>query len=329
MTDVSVALCTHNGSKFIHEQIRSICLQSHPPVEIVLSDDASTDDCVTVAQRVLEECLVELPGRHIALDVIENIPALGVTRNFDQATRRCRSDLIALCDQDDIWHPHRLRRMCAEFERRPDLILLHTDARLVDAQRHDLGESLFHALEVERFELAYIHEGRAFDAFLRRNLVTGATAMLRRSLLDSASPFPGEWLHDEWLAMIAAAVGGVDVLEEETIDYRQHGGNHIGARRDTFVEKVRKAFAARGNKHAQRTLKVEILLDRLLELADKIDAAAVDKVHSKLDHQRFRSQLPAHRVARLLPVVREVLTGRYERFGRGARGIVRDLFESV
>ena len=38
---VSVALCTHNGARYIGEQIRSICLQTQPPSEIILSDDAS------------------------------------------------------------------------------------------------------------------------------------------------------------------------------------------------------------------------------------------------------------------------------------------------
>ena len=41
--EVSVALCTHNGARFLREQVRSICLQTLPPVEIVLSDDASGD----------------------------------------------------------------------------------------------------------------------------------------------------------------------------------------------------------------------------------------------------------------------------------------------
>ena len=40
MSSVSVALCTHNGARFLEEQIRSICAQTLPPDEVVLSDDA-------------------------------------------------------------------------------------------------------------------------------------------------------------------------------------------------------------------------------------------------------------------------------------------------
>lgn len=326
---ISVALCTYNGARFIREQVRSICLQTRPPMEIVLSDDASSDGCVELARRTVDECAAERPRQAVALRVLQNATALRVTKNFEQAVRACDGELVALSDQDDVWRPERLERMAAEFERRTDLLLLHTDARLVAGDREDLGQSLFHALEVKPFELGWIHDGKAFDVFLRRNLVTGATTVFRRSLLDYAVPFPVQWLHDEWLAIIAAAVGRVDLLEDELIEYRQHESNQIGARRDSFLDKVRKALASRGDTHVQRALKAEILLTRLQELGDMVAPATIEKVRSKLEHQRFRAALPAGRLARCVPVLREATTGRYNKFGRGARGVVRDLFESV
>lgn len=328
-TLISVALCTHNGARFIGEQIQSICRQSLPPCEIVLSDDASKDGCVDVAREALAHCLRDLPGLGIRMHVLENVQPLGVTRNFSQAMLHCQGDFVSLCDQDDVWHPERLRRMMRVFKGRPALLMLHTDARLVNAERQPLGESLFHALEVKPQELERIHDGCAFTVFLRRNLVTGATAMFRRSLLADAAPIPVEWLHDEWLAIIAAAVGEVDVLEEELIDYRQHDGNQIGARRDTFTRKVQMALASRGLTHQRRAVKAELLLTHLLRLGDRVAGATVDDTRSKLAHQRFRAQLPANRLARIVPVVREALSGRYDRFGRGTQGVVRDLCESA
>lgn len=327
---ISVALCTHNGARFLREQVRSIGLQSLPPAEIVLSDDASCDGSVSTVRAALDECKRERPGLAIELRIFQNAPALRVTKNFEQAARACRGDLIALCDQDDVWHADRLRRLAAPFVQRPGLLLLHSDARLVDVRGVSLGGSLFHALEVQRFELAWIHGGKAFEVFLRRNLVTGATTMFRRALLAHAVPFPVEWVHDEWLAIIAAAVGDVDVIEEALIDYRQHDANQIGARRDSFAGKVRKALSSRGTTHLQRAIKAELLLARLLSLpSGSVTPGTIEQVRSKLEHQHFRAALPARRWARIRPVLREALRGRYQKFGRGARGVVRDLFESV
>jgi len=326
---VSVALCTHNGAQFLREQVRSICLQSLPPVEIVLSDDASTDGSVDVVRAIVAECAAERPEHPVALRIFENRPALRVVKNFEQAIGACTSELIALSDQDDVWLPDRLAQMVPLFESDPKLLLLHTDANLVDAERRSLGHSLFHALEVTPSEIERIHGGNAFDVFLRRNLVTGATTVFRRSLLEHAMPLPVEWVHDEWLGIIASAIGRVDVLEQPLIDYRQHSSNQIGARRDTFAGKVRKALASRGNTHVERAAKAELLLARLQKFAGAVSPEILEKVRSKIEHQRFRAALPASRIARCLPIFREAMTGRYDKFGRGFRGVVRDLFESV
>jgi len=329
---VSVALCTYNGERFVREQVRSICLQTRPPMEIVLSDDASRDACVEVARATVEECLRERPGLAIALRVIVNPVGLRVVKNFEQAVRACGGTLIALSDQDDAWVPERLERLVAEFERRPELRLLHSDARLVDAEGAPLGGTLFHAIEVTAGELERMHAGQAFDVLLRRNIVTGATTVFHRELLDAVLPFPVEWVHDEWIATVASAFARIDTVEAQLIDYRQHGGNQIGARRDTFMEKVRKALASRGTTHVERARKAELLLERLEQVARAgrpVTADTLDKLRGKIVHQRFRTQLPASRWARVLPILREARTGRYDRFGRGFRGVVRDLFESV
>jgi hypothetical protein len=279
-----------------------------------------------LAQEVLAACLAQRPGVTIVLRVLLNRPALRVTKNFEQAALACRGDLIALCDQDDIWHPDRLRQMAAVFTRRPELRLLHTNARLIDGDGVPLGSTLFQALEVKPFELAWIHGGRALDVLLRRNLVTGATTMFRRSLLEQAAPFPAEWLHDEWLAAIAAVTGKVDVLEEPLIDYRQHASNEVGARRPTLLQNVRRAFAPRGDKQRQRFRRAERLLERLKVLGAPQEL--LEKAYAKVEHQRFRAALPDWRPARVLPIIREAMAGRYERYDRGLQAVVADLFES-
>jgi glycosyltransferase involved in cell wall biosynthesis len=322
--EVSVALCTRNGARYLPEQVRSICAQEPPPREIVLSDDASTDDTLAVVRDTLAGCGM---ADRIALRVFSNSPPLGVTRNFEQAVRACSHELIALCDQDDVWHPGRLARMVAQFEARPDLLLLHTDARLVDGDLKPLGSTLFHALEVQPSELEAIASGEAFGVLLRRNLVTGATTMFRRTLLEAALPFAPEWVHDEWLAAVAAATGRMDVLPEPTIDYRQHGNNQIGARRLTLSEKIAKAFVERGDKHVARLRRAEALLRRLQQLGDKVRPGCLDAQRDKVSHQRFRAELPAARPLRLVPILVEAARGRYARFGRGKQAIVQDVFE--
>lgn len=321
---ISVALCTRNGAAYLPAQVRSICMQDRLPIEIVLSDDGSRDDSVEVVRATMAECGVA--GR-IGLTVFRNDPALGVTRNFQQAVAACSGALIALCDQDDVWRADRLSIMAAVFDRRPGLLLLHTDARLVDGDLKPLGQTLFQGLEVRADELAGIHAGRAFGVLMHRNLVTGATTVFRRRLLDVTLPFPLEWVHDEWLAALAAATGEMDVLEDCLVDYRQHASNQIGVRRLGLKAKVAKAFAPRGDKHAQRVVRAQVLLDRLQSLGGQVPAQVLAAAREKVAHQSFRARLPANRLLRPLPIAVEALRGRYSRFDRGWQAIVQDLFE--
>jgi glycosyltransferase involved in cell wall biosynthesis len=321
---ISVALCTRNGARFLPAQVQSICTQDLLPREIVLSDDGSSDDSVALVRQTMASCGV---ASSIPLTVFENRTPLGVTRNFEQAVRACRHELIALSDHDDVWHPGRLARMAGIFESRPELLLLHTDARLVDEELRSLGGTLFQALEVQPEELEAIARGDAFEVLLRRNLVTGATTVFRRSLLAAALPFSEEWVHDEWLGALAAATGRMDVLPEPLIDYRQHGRNQIGARRPTLADKLRKAMDTRGGKHQQRLRRAEALLERLQSLSGSVPETWLQAQREKVAHQRFRAGLPASRLARLLPVLREAASGRYDRFGRGKQAIAQDLLE--
>lgn len=133
--------------------------------------------------------------------------------------------LIALSDQDDIWHPDKLARGLQTL-RDPQVQLVHSDARLVEAD----GQTPRHA-SMFRYEKRLRNPG--LRGLLYRNNITGMTALMRASLLEHALPFPPQsgvhYYHDLWLGLVAAATGRIALLDTPLVDYRQHGGNVIGA----------------------------------------------------------------------------------------------------
>ena len=321
---ISVALCTHNGARYVTEQVESILAQTLLPDEIVLSDDASTDDTVARVRRALAA------HPDVELRVFENDPALRVTKNFEQAVVACTGDLIALSDQDDTWAPDRLERIAEVFAARPDVLLVHSDARLVDGDGAPLGETLFGSLEITDAELTAVDEGRSFSALMRRNLVTGATTVFRRSLVESAAPFPTSWVHDEWLAVMAASLGRTAVLREQLIDYRQHGANQIGAARLSVLEKARKLGISREDRNRGLVARAADLSERLERLGAHgrlRSRDVIDTAHAKLAHERARYALPANRLARVPSVLRTLARGGYARYSRGVLDAVRDLVQ--
>jgi len=315
---VSVVLCTHNGARYVEAQVASILRQVPAPAELILGDDASTDGTVALVESLVA-------GSGVALVIRRHDPALGVRGNFADALARATGDLIALSDQDDVWHDGKLATLSAAFAADPELLLVHTDARLVDGDGAPTGLTLLQALEATPDERAGLEHGDAFATLLRRNLVTGATVMIRRRLLDAAQPFAPDWVHDEWLAAIAAATGRLTLLPEALIDYRQHGGNQIGAARPTMRqrwEKLREPREPRASWLVARDEQLVAGLERAGAAPDRLDAA-----RARLAHDRARRTLPAVNVARLPAILRR--GGQYARYSRGRIDQLRDLMQPL
>lgn len=317
---ISVAMCTRNGGRFVGAQLESILAQSITPQQIVISDDDSSDD----TREIIEAIVASRPD--IAFTVLSNSPPLGITANFERAVLATTSDLIALSDQDDLWTVDRLAVMLARFEADTELSLLFSDARLIDDVDSPIGSTLFEALEVTRAEVADIRMGRGYERLLRRNLATGATTVFRRGTLSAAVPFPASWVHDEWIAILAAALGKIDVIEEQLVDYRQHGENAIGAARPTLSEKMSRLSASRSARNARLVARAKDLVDRLATIPD-LQPGLLETARRKLRHESMRACLPAARWRRLVPVLRAVLHGDYRAYSRGKRDILRDLVQ--
>ncbi len=327
-SSVSVALCTRNGARFVEHQLRSILQQTTPPRQIVISDDASTDDTVALAQAVLAQ-YAEAPGQP-ALEavILRNPEPLGVSRNFETAILATSGDLIALCDQDDVWRPDRLARAVQEFDSRPDLDLVFSNARLVDGSGASLGRTLFEVLEISEADRQRIHETDALSLFIKRNLATGATMMFRRRLLAVAVPFPSRWVHDEWLAIIAAATGRLDIVDEPLVDYRQHGSNVIGVVYPTLRRKVHRVLEPRGDRNERLSAQFAQFAERLESRGSLVPLEVRGLARDKATFESERQALPPARLRRVAPILAAHGRGRYSRFAsQGRLDMVRDLLQ--
>jgi len=322
---ISVVLCTHNGAEYVEQQVLSILGQKPAPDELVLGDDASIDGTVDIVSGLVDEH--RSSGGSIELVVLRHDPALGVVANFSDALQHARGDVIALSDQDDIWHPGKLAAAVAAFDADPALLLLHTDARLVDAGGAPLGMTVLEALETTAGERAGLERGDAFATLLRRNLVTGATAVLRRELLALAVPFPSGWVHDEWLAAIAAAAGTLRLLAEPLIDYRQHGSNQIGARRPGMRDRWAKLRESREPRASRMVARSAALVDALERLGAAVPPEHLALARAALEHEMRRRSLPGTRIARIPGVIAAAARGDYARYSRGAIDVLRDLVQ--
>ena len=316
---ISVVVCTYNGEKFLAEQLQSILDQTHLPDDIIISDDGSSDSTLDI---VAEFSFRDSGAKKPQWTVQSRKKPLGAAGNFGSALTKAQGDLVALADQDDVWEPTRLEQGLAQF--RDDALLVHCDATLIDEAGQPTS-SLMSALRLTNGERRSLLAGNALDALLRRNLVTGATTMIRASLLQQALPIPEGWVHDEWLGLVAAVQGGVVFSEESLIRYRQHGSNEIGAAKTDLDEATRRLRETRSDFFSRKLLRNSGIRRVLEQEPDWLGAEAKAALVAKLEFDQWRSQLPAQRLERLLPVMMRSAKGDYGRFARGYLDVIRDL----
>jgi len=318
---ISVVLCTCNGERFLPAQLESIVAQTQRPDEIIACDDASTDN----SPALLDAFAARMQGHGVNVQVHRQPDNLGVVDNFSDALRRASGDVVFLCDQDDLWHPHKIERMAAEFTRRPGLELLHTDADLIDAQGHPLGHTLFEALEFTAAEREAEHRGDAFNVLLRRNTVTGATAALRTRLIERALPVPEGLIHDEWLALCVALHGQVDCLEWASIGYRQHANNQIGIRMYSHWERLTRPKLSKRAYLQHSARRLQALVQRHQDAPFAVNARPLEGIRAHAAHVTHRVHLPESLLPRLRMVLAEAVNGHYWRYSSGWRSLASDL----
>ena len=125
---ISVALCTHNGEKYILPQLESIAKQTILPDEIVICDDRSTDDTV----QLIESYVAFAPFK---ICLYKNETNLGSTKNFEKALLLCGGEIIFFCDQDDSWLPKKVESVIKYFENNNRKKVVFTNAFIVDDNR--------------------------------------------------------------------------------------------------------------------------------------------------------------------------------------------------
>ena len=307
---ISIAMCTYNGERFLADQLASIAQQRRLPDELVVCDDQSTDRTVPI----LREFAASAP---YPVRLVVNQRNLGYTANFAQAIRLCDSELIALSDQDDIWHPDRLERSVREFSN-PETALIFSDADLIDARNRPLRGTLWRRLGFLGHRQQDLLRGR-FVVLAKHRFVTGATVMFRAALRERFLPIPAGWVHDEWIVLVVAAFAELHPIQQPLIRYRVHGAQQVG-----FSNKLK--IRAHGN-HWVRLAESARELDQLCEFLSATRSQQRQEVlpayQQHLQFLRFRSALPASQAKRLVPVLTH-LSG-YGAHASGLKSVLKDL----
>ena len=318
--DISIAMCTYNGSRFLIEQLESIAAQNRLPDELIICDDCSVDTTPEILERFRQRA--SFPVR-----VELNQENRGSTKNFERAVELCQGEVIALADQDDIWHPEKLSRVMEALRRDKGVGAVFSDAELIDAEGRPQAKTLWGSVFFTSREQKKFEDGKELRIMLKHPRVTGATMAFRSKFRGLVLPIPSSQIHDHWIALLIASVSHLAPIRTALIQYRKHDAQQIGPGDiDSPWQQIR-VSRQMGRDYLSEAERFSEVYDRLCDRCATFrpHSYALGLIQQKIRHQKSRGSFPSSKVSRIPPIVREIASLRYWRYSNGLGSVAKDL----
>lgn len=205
--NVSVAMATYNGEKYLKQQVDSILSQLGDEDELVISDDHSSDGTLSIIEQYMQED----PRVRLFMN-----GESGVISNFDNALKHTRNDIIFLSDQDDIWKPEKVKTVKSYYEKNPKVQMIMSDITVVDNNLNTTIDSFY--------------EFRGSRSGVIKNIIKnsyiGCAMSFRKELKEQILPIPRNVpMHDMWIGLVADMNKSALLIPEKLIYYRRHDAN--------------------------------------------------------------------------------------------------------
>lgn len=221
--NISVALATYNGEKFIEKQLNSLLNQTVSPNEVIICDDCSTDNTVAIIKEFINKNNLK---NWYVYDSLEN---LGFKKNFYKAISQCTGDIIFTCDQDDIWCEEKIEKIISFFENHPNTKAVSSSFSLIDEFDKRIEKNSENNYGLVKIDNSQLFKKISLKEITHSNISPGCTAAFKGEvaqgfLKNSKNILP----HDYEINIIAASLGGLYFINEKLIKYRIHSNNALG-----------------------------------------------------------------------------------------------------
>jgi hypothetical protein len=279
---ISVVVPIHNGAQWLGQTLDSLFAQTYPHFEIVLVDDASTDNLREV-----------LDSFHDArLQVLHLKKNVGVSAARNRGIERAKGSYIAFCDADDLCHYQRFERQLAFLGQHLDIGLCGSSFTCFEAQ--DRAIVINPSLDAEI--RTALMQGNCFGL----STIMARAEILKVTRFDETLNVAEDY--DLWTRLAASGVRLAN-LPESLIRYRLHpqqASRHNGAKLDQVARKIRSLYCASLLGDAQLQ---EQLQSGMIGLEEMGSAAQKIALHTAHEPWAFRfmlawmyQQLPRHGV---------------------------------
>ena len=222
---VSVIIPTFNRAGLLVEAIQSVLNQTYAPIEIVVVDDASTED--------ISAAIAQFASR---ITCIRRDTNGGRSAALNDGAATVSGEFIAILDSDDVWLPHKLEAQMALFERFPECGAVAGGAQLMDLSGKPFGKLRLpqEVIQYERLAISMCLPG------------SNSNELIRRSAFDQIGGFDPDLRraqdYDFWLKFTRQYP--IRAVPEVLMYKRAHNSPRPDAGMETIIQ-CRKVIASR------------------------------------------------------------------------------------
>jgi hypothetical protein len=210
---LSVLMSNYNHARFLRDALNGVLAQTYRPLEVIIIDDASTDDSVEIIEHYVRKDRI--------FRFVRNETNLGILSNMGTLVELARGDYVVGCACDDVLLPHFFERSMSLLTAYPQAGLCSTLTRIMDEDGTDRGV-LTAPIDVDK--PTYLPPDMVRRILTRSgSWLQGNTITYRRDALIEAGGFRRELLSltDSFAAQVLALAHGACFLPEPLAIWRQ------------------------------------------------------------------------------------------------------------
>lgn len=253
---VAVLMSTYNGAAYLRPQIDSILRQSYGDFVLIIRDDGSSDGTVATVESYADPRIRLIRGEN-----------LGPAKSFFALLAEAKEfEYLFFCDQDDVWGEEKIEeglKRLSSFGDRPAMVF--TDFSSIDGEGKTTDASYAACAGLR------VREGLiSVSDILMHPYVFGCASCINRALAQRVTDPPeGIEMHDCWISLTAACLGGLYYDPNPTLAHRFHSSNATGRAGQNGLSarfrRLTKGFRRQCENSALRLRQTQLLLDRFSE----------------------------------------------------------------
>lgn len=268
-----ILLASYNGEKYISEQLDSIINQTYKNWELIIRDDGSKDETMTILNKY------EKTDERIKI-LRDDKGNLGFLKNFEELLFNAKEEFVLFSDQDDFWLKNKLEKFVEKIKGLDEKVLskpllIHCNSLVCDDK-----------LEIikEEFIDSKIAKKTNSNIYFFEYIVQGSTSMVNKKMIKESLPFlKNVTLHDRYFHLLSQFLGTRVFIDESLVKYRQHERNEIGANRSIIKKIMSKKYF-----YVEDRKLIEEIKEKYIKCLRKRDLNDIEKYLEVTDRNKNR-----------------------------------------